>query len=350
MKNIEVLNKTWLLPQTIHKTMCGFYRALSNTYESVLLDVNKNPLPAANEVVKGYDVINGVAVIDITGVLTKGLTFFSFLFGGSSMQQIAAAYLTAIADPQVNSVLLAIDSPGGTVDGTQDLANIIYSGKKGKPVFAYSDGMVCSAAYWIASAADKIFISGDTIQVGSIGVVAAHVDISKADEMEGEKYTEITAGKYKRIAGNHTPLQNDGRQYLQESVDYIYSVFIENVARNRNVSERQALAMADGKVFLGQQAVDIGLVDGIANFDEVIQILAPSDANPLAIPKQNKKSGKTFESIVFAYCASGMNQAQSFNKSKNDYPKLYEDWTVRLRAGNVGELFPGAIRGGKVQK
>ncbi len=217
-----------------------------------------------------YQVMNGVAVIPVKGVLTKGMSFFSFLFGGSSMKQIGIAFQAALDDPLVKSILLDVDSPGGTVDGTEELTEAIFQARGQKPIIAYSDGMIASGAYWIASAADEIYISGDTVMLGAIGVVATHIDQSKADEAYGEKWTEITAGRYKRIASGHRPLTDEGAAYIQDQVDYLYSKFVNTVARNRGVNEKEALAMADGKIFIGKQAIEVGLVDGVEAFSDLI--------------------------------------------------------------------------------
>ncbi len=217
-----------------------------------------------------YQVMNGVAVIPVKGVLTKGMSFFSFLFGGSSMKQIGMAFDAALNDPLVKSILLDIDSPGGTVDGTDELAEQIFQARGQKPIIAYTDGTMTSAAYWIASAADEIYISGDTVMSGSIGVVATHIDQSRLDEAMGEKWTEITAGRYKRIASSHKPLTSEGALYIQDQVDYLYSAFVNVVARNRGVEPQEALSMADGKVFIGKQAIEVGLVDGVEAFSDLI--------------------------------------------------------------------------------
>lgn len=222
---------------------------------------------------QGYENIQGIGVIPVNGVIAKRMNLFSEISGGVSTQLVARDFKEAMNDRKVKAVLLDIDSPGGMVDGTQDLANLIYQSRGKKPIAAFTDGMMASAAYWIGSAADEIFISGDTTQVGSIGVVASHVDVSKAEEKAGMKTTEIVAGKYKRIASRYAPLSEEGKATLQEMVDYLYRVFIEDVAKHRGVTEEDALKMADGKVFIGKQAKEIGLVDGIMNFDDLIQKL-----------------------------------------------------------------------------
>jgi len=136
--------------------------------------------------------------------------------------------------------------------------------------------MVASAAYYIASAADKIFISGDMPPIGSIGVVTSHIDYSKMDERHGIKETEIYAGKYKRIASYVEPLSQEGREYIQDRVDYIYSIFVNDVAKYRGVSVDTVLKnMADGQIFIGRQALDAGLVDGVSTFDQLLDTELP---------------------------------------------------------------------------
>lgn len=220
----------------------------------------------------GYEVRDGVAVIAIEGVLRKKSSRW-WWDDSTSMNDVKDAFRYALDDPSVHSIVLYIDSPGGTVDGTQELASVIKAARGRKPIVAYSDGLMASAAYWIGSAADKIYISGDTVEVGSIGIVAAHIDVSKMEEDWGVKVTEITAGQYKRIASVHAPLSEDGRSYIQDQVDHLYAVFVDTVAGNRGKSTEEALAMADGKIFIGRQAVQMGLVDGIATMDQIISEL-----------------------------------------------------------------------------
>jgi signal peptide peptidase SppA len=220
-----------------------------------------------------YAVEGGVAIIPVQGVLTKTRTFFSYLFGGTSMRDVGIAFQEALDNPAVHSIVLAVDSPGGTVDGTHELAAQILAARGVKPIVTVSDGMMASAAYWIGSAADKSYITGPTVEIGSIGVVATHIDVSEQDRMYGEKYTEITAGKFKRISSAHRPLTEEGRASIQERVDGIYSVFVQSVAENRARSVEQVLEAADGKIYMGQAAVDVGLVDGVATLTEVINQL-----------------------------------------------------------------------------
>jgi len=309
MKILDVLTSPWAIaPEKLSEIRSVYHTHLRGPKidwkameSSFLTFVGEEP-----EKREPYEVRDGVAIIDISGVLTKGLSLFSFLFGGASMRQIGEAVRLAVDDPAASSILLYIDSPGGTVDGTQELASIVFAARSAKPIIAFSDGEICSAAYWIGSAAGRVFISGDTVAVGSIGVVATHIDQSKFDEQMGDKYTEIVAGKYKRIASAHKPLSKEGAEYIQERVDHVYSVFVGEVAKQRGVSEEAALAMADGKIFLGQQAIDIGLVDGVSTFDELIAGMAAGDVAGL----QSDRKDSTMKNL---------------QELKEKFPALYQE-------------------------
>lgn len=223
---------------------------------------------------QGYTVRNGAALVPLRGVVAKRMNMFSAISGGASTELFSRDVRAAMEDDSVRSVVLLIDSPGGAVDGTQAAAETVASFRGKKPMASFSDGMMASAAYWIGAAAGELYIDSGTAQVGSIGVVASHVDVSKREEMLGVKTTEIVAGQYKRIASQYGPLTESGRASIQDSVDYLYSIFVSDVAKFRGVGVETVLEdMADGRVFTGQQAVDAGLVDGIASLDQVISVL-----------------------------------------------------------------------------
>lgn len=222
----------------------------------------------------GYVIRNGVALIAIEGVLGKRMDIFMYFSGGTSTEDLQNDVIAAVNDSEVTAICYVVDSPGGDVDGTQLAANVIRASAGKKPSVAWVTGLGASAAYWLASQTSAIYLADDTTTVGSIGVVYQHVDRSAADQQRGVKRTEITAGKYKRIASDTGPLTQEGRDYIQQGVDHVYSVFVDTVAAGRNASVEQVLSdMADGRVFMGQQAIDAGLADGIATLSEVITML-----------------------------------------------------------------------------
>jgi len=276
MKIIDVLTSPWaIVPEKLYEIQEIYSVHLRGEKIDLAGIEAKIGKPLENEE-KKYDVINDVAVIYLHGVTAKRANLFTKISGGVSTELAGRDITQTLDDPEIRGIILDIDSPGGTVDGTLELAELVYSGRSKKPIVAHTDGMMASAAYWIGSAAHKIYISGDTVQTGSIGVVATHVDYSKYEAKLGIKTTEVYAGKYKRLVSQYRPLSKDGQQLLQEKVDYLYSVFVDSVALHRGESAETVLEnMADGKVFTGKQGITAGLVDGVSTLDRLIYTTVP---------------------------------------------------------------------------
>jgi len=278
MKLLDIMTAPWMIAPERLAEIRAIYQAHMRGDKIDIKAIESQLVIAIGEKQERgqYDIQNGVAIIPLKGIVSKGSSFFSFFFSRALTTDVALMIKDALANGDVESILLDIDSPGGTVAGTQELAELIYASRGEKPIIAYSDGMIASAAYYIGAAADKIYISGDMPEIGSIGVVMTHFDYSKSDEMYGYKETDIFAGKYKRIATGNRPLSKEGKAYLQDQVDYVYSIFVNDVAKYRGVSIDEVLEnMADGKIFIGRQALDAGLVDGVSTFDQLINTTLP---------------------------------------------------------------------------
>ena len=278
MALINVISSPWAITTDAFNTLQNVY--LSHLKKEKI-DIASLGLPLKNEQ-KRYDIFDNVGVIHINGIIAKKMNMFTEISGGASTQLIAKDLKELIADASIDAIILSIDSPGGSVDGTQELAQMVYESKKKKPIIAHSDGMIASGAYWIASAAHEIYISSGVSRVGSIGVYTKHTEVSRAEEAMGIKTTEIFSGKYKAVGSPHKQLTADDKEYMQSELDYIYSLFVNDVARNRKASVDDVLEnMADGRVFTGQKAVDAGLVDGFESFDNLITLLKETGKNTL---------------------------------------------------------------------
>lgn len=271
MKILDVLTAPWaILPAKLQEIQAIYATHLRGEKIDKSAVEARLGRPLANEQ-RRYEVIDGVAVLPIVGVIAKRANLFMEISGGVSTEMVARDLRDALADASVHSIILSIDSPGGQVDGLATLTNMVREARAQKPIVTLADGVMASAAYWIGSAAQKVYIAESITVVGSIGVVATHVDVSGAEAQRGIKSTEIFAGTYKRIASQYAPLSDAGRASMQEQVDYFYSIFVGAVAENRGVSEDKVLKdMADGRVFIGQQAVDAGLVDGVSTLEALI--------------------------------------------------------------------------------
>lgn len=231
------------------------------------------PLPGPER--GGYEVRQGVALIPMRGPMSQRMNLMADVSGGTSTELLTRDIKTATIDPKVRAIIVLGDTPGGAVAGTPGAAAALFAARGVKPTALLVDEMAASAGYWVGSAADQVLMGSSVSQAGSIGVVHTHRDISKAEDAEGIKTTEIVAGKYKRIASQHGPLTEPGREYLQAQVDHLYSVFVDNIAQYRGKSAEQVLAeMADGRIFIGQQAIDAGLADGFHTLESLVAEMA----------------------------------------------------------------------------
>lgn len=273
MKIIDIINGPWAITPEMYNEIRSIYAKHLRGEKIDIKDIETKTGKTLQNKEQGYEVINNTAIIPIEGVIAKRMNLFMEISGGVSTQLIERDIRNALEDSDIEKIILHIDSPGGTVDGTFELANFIFEQKGKKPLIVYTDGIMASAAYAIASASDAIYISGDTTQVGSIGVVAAHEDYSKMEEKIGIKTTEIYSGRYKRIVSQYAPLSEDGRRTMQEEVDYLYSVFIDAVAKFRGTTSEDVLnrMSTDSKrIFIGYQAINAGLVDGVSTLNSLI--------------------------------------------------------------------------------
>src|SRR5690242_5706483 len=227
---------------------------------------------ARGEPERSYAVLEGgVAVIPVQGTLLKRSSWLSAMSGCCSYLDIQDQLTEAMADGGVASVLLDIDSPGGEVSGCFELADFIYSLRNEKPIYASANDYALSAAYAIASAAEKIFVTR-TGAVGSVGVYALHVDQAEFDKKVGVKYNYIFAGD-KKVDGNpHQPLSERAQNDIQAEVDREYQMFTALVARNRKVAQKDVVATQAGLLFADGS---LGLLaDEVGTFEDAVYELA----------------------------------------------------------------------------
>lgn len=217
-----------------------------------------------------------IAVLSLMGTMVhRGAQVDSVSSGGLvSTERVAQALRAAIADETIAGVLIDIDSPGGSVFGTGELADEIIRARAQKPVYAIANSMAASAAYWAGSQASKLFVTPGGM-VGSIGVYMAHEDWSKALDEAGIKVSYVQAGEYKTEGNPTQPLSDEARAHLQATVDTYYAAFTKGVAKGRGVPISQVRdGMGKGRVLTADDALAAQMVDGIATFDEALAQLA----------------------------------------------------------------------------
>jgi signal peptide peptidase SppA len=231
----------------------------------------------------------GAAIISIQGPLVKD-PFLAWWFDGMTFQQIRAAVSRAMDDPRVAGIVLDVDSPGGTVSGTEETAEAVFGVRgAGKPIAAFSSGMIASAAYWIGSAAERVIVS-KTAEAGSIGVLMIHREFSELEKRIGVKTTYLKAGRFKAIGNPSEPLSEDARAIFQGQLDQIYSIFVGSVALYRDVEEERVRAdMADGRIFIGERSVAAGLADQVGNIQTAVDWVLSAAEN------ENRASGGYFK-------------------------------------------------------
>lgn len=212
------------------------------------------------------DVRDGVAVIPIKGVISREISQMERISGAADVNEISAMVSMAEADSTVRAIVFDVDSPGGGVEGVEELAAQINATTK--PSIAHTSGMMASAAYWLGAAADLIYAS-NSATVGSIGVYLPVLDQSRRYEQAG-MYVDLIKSKktpHKGAGFPGTSLTEEQRADFQAGVDYLYERFSGAVRKYRKQAKIEAM---DGRTFFGSQAGEFGLIDANASLEKAI--------------------------------------------------------------------------------
>ncbi len=252
--------------------------------------------------------VGAVAVLPILGMLLPRAEAMN-TSGAVSVQRLAAEFQALVEDDTVGTIILDMDSPGGAVGGVAEFADRVFEARTRKHVVAVANPMMASAAYWIGSAAAEIVATPSAL-VGSIGVYAAHKDISEALAKEGITVTLIGAGAKKTLASEFAPLSDEGRAEIQARVDAFYALFVKAVARGRGVSQQAVReGYGEGAALNAAAAVAAGLVDRIGTLDGVVAGLrgaaASSGSSPLAAVAARKPRAEMVEPDEDGRCPEG---------------------------------------------
>lgn len=262
------------------------------------------------------EIREGAAVIPVVGPLFRYANIFTAISGASSYEILAKDFTSALENPDVQSIILDIDSPGGEVNGCAEFASMIFEARGKKPIIAYASGDAASGAYWIASACDQI-IASETSMLGSIGVVAVYRG------SKDESVLEIVSSQspYKRL----DPSSKDGKSRLQSRIDDLATVFIESIAKHRGVDPPTVIKdFGGGDVFIGKNAINSGLADDIGSLEQIINEHS-NNQNPA------KLRGSSFLALEDSTMTdknhkteASEGQVLSLESLKTDYPNLVE--------------------------
>lgn len=210
----------------------------------------------------------GIAVIPVMGSLVRRTVGLDPASGFTSYAELAGMLESALADPSVEGILLDVDSPGGESGGVFELGEMVRAADAVKPVWAIASDSAYSAAYAIACGASRLTVTR-TGGVGSIGVIAMHVDQSARDAQQGYRFTAITAGEQKNDFSPHEPLDLQAHARLQAEVDRLYGMFVGHVASMRSI-DAQAVRATEAGTYFAEDAVAAGLADAVGCLDGVI--------------------------------------------------------------------------------
>ncbi len=224
---------------------------------------------------KPYHVTSdGIAVISVFGPLVKRDSG-DFLSGGpTTYGELDSEFMDAATDPDVKGIVFDIDSPGGEVGGLFEFAKSIYSQRGSKPIYSVANDDAFSAAYMIASAAEKVYVT-QTGGVGSVGVYVVHVDQSELDKGMGIKFTYIFAGKKKVDLNLHKPIKDSARAEMQAEIDRLYGIFVDGVAQNRS-ADAKAIRETEAGLLFGDAGIPLladkqgGLADALADMGKAL--------------------------------------------------------------------------------
>lgn len=228
---------------------------------------SRQELDAAGRTREGYTTpVKRVGMVSITGVITKGF-YWPGMYEDS--QRVRSAIRSAVADKSIDAIVLRIDSPGGMVAGTQEMADDIRTANGVKPVHAFIEDLGASAAYWAASQAGTITANA-TAEVGSIGVLAVVADMSEMAANEGVKVHVVATGPYKGafVPGAEVPEKH--LDYLQSRVDDTMGHFQAAVTQGRGLTGEALDRVSDGRVWGAAESQRLGLIDRVGSLDSML--------------------------------------------------------------------------------
>ena len=258
----KVFNEPWLIDTNTH---CAIQQALINHIrggQAKLFDGEEK----TNES-KPYQIVGQTAIINMFGVIGKHLSGLEMMCGGLSLDKSTALINTAINDSAVENILLHFNSPGGTVTGVYEAGRFISEASQYKPIYAYTETQMCSAAYWLASKCSSI-ITTPSASIGSIGVYMALMDYSGKMEKDGVKLNLIKSGEFKAMGIK--PLTEAEQGILQARVEDIHEQFKTEVNEKRNVS----VEYMEGLTYTGKESINNDLADALVfSLSEALEII-----------------------------------------------------------------------------
>lgn len=306
----KITSTPWMITEDALKMMLEIFQSHLDGDISVE-QLRERYGPVMSEAEHAYSSRAGnVGVLNLSGPIFPKANLMTEMSGATSLQQFRSDFRAMLADDNVASILLDIDSPGGLSDHVEETANEIREGRNVKPIYAIANTAMNSAAYYLGSQASQVFAT-PSAQLGSIGVYTVHTDDSVAKELSGVKQTVIKAGKFK--AAMATPLNDETHSHIQELVNATNESFLKNVALGRNKSVDEVREhFGEGGIVTVEHAFNNGMIDGIRTYDQVVESMQA--ASPVAV---SNPDGTTSRSIYIPAYATGGNVNTGFTWTFN---------------------------------
>lgn len=269
MKILDILNSSWMIDKGSLAQIGDVY---TRHFAGPKIDFKSFSRHDENDRDHNFDIVGSTAIIPIDGPITPRLSFFSFFFGGTSFEVLTNSIHEVIELKKsgvIENAILKMNTPGGTVEGAFEFSKLIKDTRNILDISTFSNGMIASAGMLIAGATSKIIISSGTVEVGSIGVIARKVDTTKMNAEFGVKVHEFVSGKFKNSFSQNKELSKEDAEFIQSQVNFLFSMFATEISENREISIENIIEM-QAKTFIGQQAIENGLVDEIGAIEQLI--------------------------------------------------------------------------------
>ncbi len=296
MKYANIMNAFYstpfaILPEKLAEIR-AFLRVKANGGE---IDPKEVAAIAAARRSDGVQMIGRVAVLPVFGVISQRVSMMDRASGGVSTEEIGQTLDNLVADKQVKTIVMAFDSPGGPVTGVPELAAKIRAARDQKRIIGLADPVAASAAYWLISQTSEIYATPSG-QVGSIGVLAAHDDITAALEKIGVKTTLVTSAPFKAETYPETPLSEEARADMQAKVDKYHGMFVADIAAGRGTTaHRVGKDFGQGRMLLAKDALDAGMIDRVLTAEQLLAKLAASDAPKAQTTSERERIARCVE-------------------------------------------------------
>lgn len=249
-----IYNEPWLITPSKWSSICAQFEAHvhGNRADMPMDDAPKNKDMPRME--------SSAAIIPIHGIIGRHCSMLEMSSGACDLDIVSESVAGAMESKEVDRIILDINSPGGTVNGVAECAQLVGEAARAMPVFAFTDSQCCSAAYWLASQASAIYCTPSAI-LGSVGVYCIHFDQSRQLENEGIKVNALVSGKMKLAGASFKSMTDEERIFLQARIDKIGIQFRTAISAKRNIDPE----ILQGQFYDGDECVTNGYADGLVS-------------------------------------------------------------------------------------